>query len=123
MQWITPVIMEAMKPPMYVGHLPSDEQRRLEKGLRSRDAFELRRCPILLASARGERPSQIAAHLGCTPQTVRNTIRAYWADFAGKLHHHHELEDGLIWPLLAERTGGRADAGRSQARTASSDLA
>jgi transposase len=65
---------------MYVGHLPSDEQRRLEKGLRSRDAFELRRCQILLASARGGRPSQIAAHLGCTPQTVRNTIRAYWAD-------------------------------------------
>ena len=72
--------MEAMKPPMYVGHLPSDEQQRLEKGLRSRDAFELRRCQILLASARGGRPSQIAAHLGCTPQTVRNTIRAYWAD-------------------------------------------
>jgi transposase len=80
LQWITPVIMEAMKPPMYVGHLPSDEQRRLEKGLRSRDAFELRRCQILLASARGGRPSQIAAHLGCTPQTVRNTICAYWAD-------------------------------------------
>src|ERR687895_1998134 len=102
--------MEAMKPPMYVGHLPSDEQRRLEKGLRSRDAFELRRCQILLASARGGRPSQIAAHLGCTPQTVRNTIRAYWAD-------------ALLTSSLVETQDGRADAGRSQVRTASSDLA
>lgn len=80
MQWLTPAIMEAMKPPMYVGLLTSEQRRRLEKGLRSRDAFELRRCQILLASARGERPSQIAVHVGCTAQTVRNTIRAYRAE-------------------------------------------
>lgn len=80
MQWITPGIMEVMKPPMYVGLLPSEERQRLEKGLRSRDAFELRRCQILLGSARGERPSHIAAQIGCTAQTVRNTIRAYRAD-------------------------------------------
>jgi len=69
-----------MKPPMYVGPLSSKQRQRLESGLRSRDGFELRRCQILLASARGERPSQIAAYLGCTAQTVRNTLRAYRAD-------------------------------------------
>ncbi len=68
-----------MKPPMYVGPLSSKQRQRLESGLRSRDGFELRRCQILLASARGERPSQIAAYLGCTAQTVRNTLRAYRA--------------------------------------------
>lgn len=71
-----------MKPPMYVGPLSGTQRRRLEKGLRSRDAFELRRCQILLASAGGHRPSQIAAQVGCTAQTVRNTIRAHRADAA-----------------------------------------
>lgn len=46
-------------------------------GLRAPDAFTLRRCQILLASARGERASQIAAHLGCDDQTVRNAIHAF----------------------------------------------
>jgi DNA-binding NarL/FixJ family response regulator len=69
--------MGTMKPPMYVGPLSSKQRQRLESGLRSRDGFELRRCQILLASARGERPSQIAAYLGCTAQTVRNTLWAY----------------------------------------------
>jgi transposase len=68
---------------MYVDSLSSNQRQRLESGLRSRDAFELRRCQILLASARGERPSQIAAHVGCTAQTVRNTIRAYRTDATG----------------------------------------
>jgi transposase len=75
-----PCIMETMKPPMYVGPLSSTRGQRLEKGLRSRGAFELGRCPILFASASSQRPSQIAAHLGCRAQTVRNTIRAYRAD-------------------------------------------
>ena len=72
-------------PPMYVGPLSDTQRQRLEHGLRSRDAFELRRCQILLASARGERPSQIAAHVGCTAQTVRNVLRAYRAERAGCL--------------------------------------
>ena len=41
------------------GRTPSAE--RLEAGLRSSDAFTLRRCQILLASARGERAPAIAA--------------------------------------------------------------
>ncbi|QZZ19834.1 helix-turn-helix domain-containing protein [Leptothermofonsia sichuanensis E412] len=49
----------------------------MEQGLRSRDRFKLRRSQILLASAQGQTPSQIARHVGCTAQTVRNVIRAF----------------------------------------------
>jgi transposase len=46
-------------------------------GLRSSDAFTLRRCQILLASARGENAYQIAHELGCNPQTARNAIHTF----------------------------------------------
>jgi transposase len=36
-----------------------------------------RRCQILLASARRERPPRIAENLGCGSQTVRNAIHAF----------------------------------------------
>ncbi len=38
--------------------LSKEERKALEAGLRSSDAFVLRRCQILLASARGERPGR-----------------------------------------------------------------
>ncbi len=66
-----------MKPPIFVRPLADAERETLEAGLRSSQAFTLRRCQILLASARGERPPQIAPALGCTSQTVRNAIRAF----------------------------------------------
>lgn len=66
-----------MKPPIFVRPLADAEREALEAGLRSSQAFTLRRCQILLASARGERPSRIAPALGCTSQTVRNAIRAF----------------------------------------------
>jgi transposase len=94
-------MMGAMKPPMYVGLLPSEDQRRLTKGLRSSNAFELRRCQILLASARGERPSQIAAHVGCTAQPVRNTIRAYQVDAAHCLRARSSRPKTAV-PMLDE---------------------
>jgi transposase len=49
----------------------------LAAGLRSSDAFVLRRAQILLASARGEPAPQIARQLGCDDQTVRNAIAAF----------------------------------------------
>jgi transposase len=63
--------------PLYVRPLSETEQVALEQGLRSKDGFTLRRCQILLASAKGTRPREIAAHVGCSMQTVRNTIRAF----------------------------------------------
>ena len=49
----------------------------MQAGLRSPDAFTLRRCQILLASASGQRPRAIAANLGCSTGTVRNAITAF----------------------------------------------
>jgi transposase len=66
-----------MKPPIFVRELPEKERERLEAGLRSKDAFVLRRCQILLASARGKSPPKTAQSLGCASQTVRNAIRAF----------------------------------------------
>jgi transposase len=57
--------------------LEAAEREALAAGLRSSDAFTLRRCQILLASARGERAPRIAAQLGCDDQTVLNAIAAF----------------------------------------------
>src|SRR5215212_9519659 len=40
-------------------------------------AFVLRRCQILLASARGEIAPRLAENLGCGEQTVRNAIHEF----------------------------------------------
>jgi hypothetical protein len=66
-----------MKRPIFVRPITDAERQRLEAGLRSSDAFVLRRCQILLASAREELAPQIAHHLGCDAQTVRNAIWAF----------------------------------------------
>ena len=66
-----------MKPPIFVRTLSKKEREALEAGLRSSDAFVLRRCQILLASARGERAPRIAENLGCGSQTVRNAIHDF----------------------------------------------
>ena len=63
-----------MKRPIFVRPITDAERQQLEAGVRSSDAFVLRRCQILLASARGELAPQIAHHLGCDAQTVRNAI-------------------------------------------------
>ena len=63
--------------PIFVRPLMDAERQQIEAGLRSSEAFVLRRCQILLASARGERASVIAQHLGCDDQTVREAIHAF----------------------------------------------
>jgi transposase len=66
-----------MKPPILVRTLSKEERQELEAGLRSSDAFVLRRCQILLASSRGEHSPRIAENLGCGQQTVRNAIHDF----------------------------------------------
>ena len=68
-----------MKPPIFVRTLTPAERQQLQAGLRSADAFTLRRCPILLASAAGQSPPLIARHLGCTSPSVRNASHAFHA--------------------------------------------
>lgn len=69
-----------MQAPLLVRPLTDGERQALEDGLRASDAFILRRCQILLASARGKHPPAIARSLGCDAQTVRNAIHAFHAD-------------------------------------------
>jgi transposase len=66
-----------MRPPIFVRALTEDERSQIQVGLRSFDAFVLRRCQILLASARGERAIAIAKQLGRDDQTVRNVIHGF----------------------------------------------
>jgi transposase len=66
-----------MRTPIFVRPLTDAERHELERGLRSSDAFVLRRCQILLASARGERAPRIAQHLGCDDQTVLDALHAF----------------------------------------------
>jgi transposase len=66
-----------MKAPIFMRPPSSDEQRQIKAGLHSADALVLRRCQILLASARGERAPAIARQLGCNGQTVRNGINGF----------------------------------------------
>jgi transposase len=66
-----------MRPPTFVRALADDERQQLGAGLRSGDAFTLRRSQILLASAAGQKPSVIARNLGCSAGTVRNAIGAF----------------------------------------------
>jgi transposase len=116
-----------MKPPIFVRTLSKKEREALEAGLRSKDAFVLRRCQILLASARGERAPRIAENLGCGSQTVRNAIHdfderglgalqagssrpeevhaafdAAGAESLRQMLHHHPSEfgkEGTFWTL------------------------
>ena len=75
-----------MKAPMYIRPLSPEEQRGLQTGLRLSEAFTRRRSQILLASHRGQRPSEIARNLGCATQTVRNTLHAFEEEGLSCLH-------------------------------------
>jgi transposase len=79
-------MLSSMKRPVYVRPLEDAERSQLVAGLRSSDAFVHRRAQILLASARGDLAPEIAQHLGCDPQTVRNAIAAFNARGLAALH-------------------------------------
>jgi transposase len=66
-----------MRKPISIRPVTADDQQTLQDGLRSSNAFVLRRCQILLASTRGQTARVIAAALGCDDQTVRNAMHAF----------------------------------------------
>ena len=72
--WVTVV---AMKTPIFVRSLSEKERETLQAGLRSKDAFTLRRSQMLLASSRGDEVPHIAENLGCGQQTVRDAIHDF----------------------------------------------
>ena len=69
-------MLGAMRCPIFVHPLTDAERQVVEAGLRSSDAFTLRRCQIVRASAQGDRVPAIARALGCNEQTVRNAVHA-----------------------------------------------
>jgi transposase len=95
-----------MRPPIFVRTLSEAERQALEQGLRSKDAYVLRRCQILLASARGERAPRIATYLGIDDQTVLDALHAFNATGLACLQkkssraHHTRL---VFNPEQAER--------------------
>ena len=66
-----------MHPPIFVREPSGAERAQLEAGLRAPNAFTVRRAQIVLLSAAGRRPREIAQGLCCAVQTVRNGIRAF----------------------------------------------
>jgi hypothetical protein len=55
-------MIEGMKTPLFIRPLTENERSQIQAGLRSKDAFVLRRSQVLLASDRGERATAIAKH-------------------------------------------------------------
>jgi transposase len=68
--------MKALK----VRELSQEEVTALNRGLRSSDAFRVRRSQILLASKEGKTPRQIGRELRCSDQCVREAIHAFHAE-------------------------------------------
>jgi Winged helix-turn helix len=68
-----------MRKPLYIRPWLTDERQTLQEGWRSSDACVLRRCHILLASARGQTARVIAETLGGDDQTVRHALHAFKA--------------------------------------------
>lgn len=66
-----------MRKPLFVRSLIETEREQLEAGLRSNNGFVLRRCQIVLASARGQHAPAIAEMVGCDDETVRDVMRAF----------------------------------------------
>jgi transposase len=66
-----------MQAPLLVRPPTDAEREALTAGLRSADVFTVRRCQVVLASARGEHVPAIACALGCCEQTVRAAIHAF----------------------------------------------
>jgi transposase len=71
-----------------VRELNPEELVTLKQGLRSSDAFTLRRCQILLASNHGHSPQQIRAQLSCSDQCVREAIHAFHREGLAWLKAH-----------------------------------
>ena len=66
-----------MKPLLFVRELTPEEHHALEQALRATDSFTLRRAQLLRSSSRQRTVPEIAEHLSCARQTVRNAIHNF----------------------------------------------
>lgn len=81
----------------------------MEVGLRSADAFLVRRCQIVLVSEYGAGVPRIARQVGCSEQTVRNVVQAFKTQGVGC------LQRGSSRPHTTRERLGNAGAPRLQA--------
>lgn len=54
--------------------------------------------------------ARLSAALAEGRETSPAAISAYWAETSVQLHHHHELEDTVVAPLMGERLGERVQS-------------
>lgn len=86
--------------PIFVRTLTTAEQEALRAGLRSSEAFTVRRCQILLTGAAERlKPREIAARLHCSDQCVRDAINAFQrnglACLQAKSHAPHHPQEAF----------------------------
>jgi transposase len=89
-----------MRPITRIRSISEAERQTLLKGAKSPSGFTVRRSHILLLSAEGLTPQQIATRLHCGDQTVRNVVRAFAREGLSCLvqkssrpHHDHRAFD------------------------------
>jgi transposase len=84
---------------LFVRELSQQEKKALQQRLHSSESFTVRRCQILLSSAEGKTPSQIAQALHCTDQCVRNAIHIFNKNglscLQEKSHARHEVQSAF----------------------------
>ena len=94
-----------MQAPLLVRPLTDAERDAVELGLRSANAYTLRRSQIIAASQRGEHIPRVARGLSCDEQTVRNAIHAFDADGVSALtkrSSHVHTDQAAFTPAAAE---------------------
>jgi transposase len=69
--------MYGMIPPIYVRELTKEEQKQLQEGLRTKEAIVMRRCQIVMASAKRQIAPEIAENLSCSVGQVRYVIKRF----------------------------------------------
>jgi transposase len=95
-----------MQAPLLVRPLTDAEREAVEAGLRSSNAYTLRRSQIIAASQRGDHVPRIARGLSCDEQTVRNAIHAFNATGAAALTKRSSAvhtDQAAFSPAAAER--------------------
>jgi hypothetical protein len=73
-------MLGGLQAPLFVRPPTDEEGPTLTAGLRSADAFTVRRCQCVVASARGDHVPAIARALGCCEPPVRAAIHAFPRD-------------------------------------------
>jgi Winged helix-turn helix len=92
-----------MKPQKFVRPFRENERTMLESGCRALDAFTVRRCQMLLASAEGLAPSTIASQQRCARQTVHHVLDAFAERGLDCLRHGSHVPRSVAPVLTAEK--------------------